>query len=121
MRVSIIREDNSVTVDGVALAIDCTDLWAMIHAIQWKDNEGEIEFVPDADGRRMANLKIYAMTQFQYLVDRFNIERERLHVEAEKKKRADEEKTREVSEEVAAIQSIRKPKTIDQVRSKGKK
>ena len=46
MRVSIIREDNLVVVDGEAHAVNLENLPAHIHAIQWNGNinQGQLEY-----------------------------------------------------------------------------
>lgn len=43
MRVTIIKDDNTVTVNGEALTVDCSNLPATVHAIQWDGVHGEIE------------------------------------------------------------------------------
>ena len=54
MRVSIIPEDKRIIVDGKTVDLDDNDIrWEFddqhIHAIQWKNNKGEIEY-EDVDG-----------------------------------------------------------------------
>lgn len=44
MRVTIIKDDNAVVVNGEKHAVDCSDLPADFHALQWNDLSGEIEF-----------------------------------------------------------------------------
>jgi hypothetical protein len=50
MRVSVIKNDNAVYVDGVPMPVDCSHLPANFWALQWegsedgKEGEGEIEF-----------------------------------------------------------------------------
>lgn len=43
MRVTIIKEDNAVYVDGVSQHVDCSDLPADFHALQWDGASGELE------------------------------------------------------------------------------
>ena len=43
MRVVIIREDNYVSVDGLGLTVDLTNLDPNLHAVQWYDTFGHIE------------------------------------------------------------------------------
>jgi len=69
MRFSVIRDNNIVYVDGLALPIDCSSLPTYVHAIQWYGDKGEIEFSEDADGRRLPNLKIVDISPYQYLID----------------------------------------------------
>jgi hypothetical protein len=44
MRVSVAIEDNVVAVDGRGFRVDCSGLDREIHAIQWYDTYGEIEY-----------------------------------------------------------------------------
>ena len=44
MRVTIIKDDNSVTVDGVGYRVDCSSLPADFHALQWDGDKGQIEY-----------------------------------------------------------------------------
>lgn len=72
MIVSVIRPDSCVIVDGVAASVDCSELPAFIHAIQWNSDagRGHIEFAPDSDGRRNPNMPITDFTAYGYLCDR---------------------------------------------------
>lgn len=44
MRVTIIRDDNAVIVDGVPHTVDCSALPTDFHALQWGGSKGEIEY-----------------------------------------------------------------------------
>ena len=44
MRVTIIKDDNTVNVDGVRHDVDCGALPADFHALQWDGDAGEIEY-----------------------------------------------------------------------------
>jgi hypothetical protein len=45
MRVSIVAPDDTVVINGVASILDCKELRAQgIHAIQWYEDHGEVEF-----------------------------------------------------------------------------
>jgi hypothetical protein len=44
MRVTIIKDDNKVAIDGVAYSVDCKMLPLDFHALQWDGTRGEIEF-----------------------------------------------------------------------------
>jgi hypothetical protein len=46
MRVTIIKEDNIVTVDGESFTVDCSGLPVNFHALQWYGNHGEVEYAP---------------------------------------------------------------------------
>lgn len=70
MRVTIIRPDNTVAIDGVRYRVDCSKLAAYVHAIQWdsEHKDGHIEFVNDGRGDFLPNLKIVEDTQFKFLI-----------------------------------------------------
>ena len=72
MIVSVIRPDSCVIVDGISALVDCSDLPAFIHAIQWNSDaaRGHIEFARDNDGRRHPNMPITDFTAYGYLCDR---------------------------------------------------
>ncbi len=63
-RVTIVPEDNVVLVNGVARLIDMTDIDPAIHAVQWKDTVGEIEY---NDGT--PNAVIDDISPFQEFID----------------------------------------------------
>jgi len=95
MKLTIVREDNTVIVDGVAHGVDCSELPTFIHAIQFDNGVGHIEFYADGNGRRMGNIKIMDTTFVNYLLDRHKIEDDRV----KKEKKEIEEKLKHVDEE----------------------
>ncbi len=44
MRVTIIKDDNAVVVDGEHRIVDCSTLPEDFHALQWNGTSGEIEY-----------------------------------------------------------------------------
>jgi hypothetical protein len=44
MRLVIIKEDNAVIMDGERHTVDCSDLPADFHALQWAGEGGEVEY-----------------------------------------------------------------------------
>lgn len=44
MRVTIIKDDNAVLVDGERRTVDCSGLPADFHALQWSGFAGEVEY-----------------------------------------------------------------------------
>ena len=72
MRLTIIKEDNGVYVDGEFLSVDCSELPSNFHALQWNGLSGHIEFVN--------NIKppepISDVTPYQIYIDRWNIAKE---------------------------------------------
>ena len=81
--ITIIPSDYMVSIDGEALHLDFT-IDPSIHAIQWKNGAGEIEYV-DASKQ---NLKLKSSADYnKYIksyVDLWNDEKERKEVEANK-------------------------------------
>jgi len=102
MKLSVIREDNTVIVDGVAHSIDCSELPTFIHAIQFDNGVGHVEFKADGNGRRMGNINIMDTTFVNYLLDRHKMEDDRVKKEKkeaeEKLKHADEEREARLKE-----------------------
>jgi hypothetical protein len=70
MRVTIIKDDNMVYVDGLALPVDCSSLPARFHALQWYEDHGEIERV-DARGHHIENEPITDLAPFQSCLERW--------------------------------------------------
>jgi len=97
MKVSIVKDDNKVVVDGVGHDVDCSELPTFIHAIQFDNGVGHIEFKADENGRRMGNIKIMDITFANYLLDRHRIEDDRI----KKEKKEVEERMKHASEEYA--------------------
>lgn len=46
MRVTIVKDDNAVIVNGERHTVDCSSLPADFHALQWDGEHGEVEFMP---------------------------------------------------------------------------
>lgn len=69
MRLTIIRDDGVVGIDGVFKKVDLSSLSAGIRVVQWDGESGHIEFYNPAS----PNLEIGNITQFQGLVDAWNL------------------------------------------------
>jgi hypothetical protein len=74
MKITIIRGDGTVYVDGVPRTVDCSSLPADLHAVQWDGTAGEIEYASvrcaGCGGvSRKANQPITDMTPYQPQVD----------------------------------------------------
>ena len=68
MRVTIVRPDGFVSVDGVGFTgLDLSFIDPDIHAIQWYGTEGEIEW--RVDGRKYFNTDIDGLEEFQPALD----------------------------------------------------
>lgn len=70
MRLTIIREDNMVGVDGLFLQIDCSSLPSDLHAVQWYDTTGEEEWT-SAD-----NVVIDNLDSYQSIVDAWQAQKD---------------------------------------------
>lgn len=71
MQITIVRDDNTVIVNGKALQVECGDLPAIFRVIQWTGAEGWIEY---RQGERFVpNLKITDFSPYGYLVDRWRL------------------------------------------------
>ncbi len=100
MNITIIKEDNVVVVDGEALNFPL-DLEEYIWAVQWNGTTGEIEF---SDGT--PNQEITDFTRFQYLIDAYNAEKQRV---------ADEEAQAAIDAEAALTYADRRKAKYDQL------
>jgi hypothetical protein len=66
MRVTIIPEDGFVSIDDEGYnALDLSFIPYEVHALQWYDDEGEIEY-QDKRGRATHNAAITSLEQFPY-------------------------------------------------------
>lgn len=64
MKVTIIRDDGYVSVDGRGFqGIDMSSLDASIHAVQWNGVDGEIEWEPDPQTGQL-NTKLFTLDAF---------------------------------------------------------
>lgn len=74
MRVTIINLDNSVSVNGKThFNIDFSEFPDNIHAVQWYETYGEIEYVIDENGVKPANERIDTIEPFTFLLDRWEL------------------------------------------------
>ena len=67
MRLTIIKDDNCVYVDGVPMPVDCTALPSSFHALQWADTQGEIEWTHER------NERITDLTPYQSWIENWTI------------------------------------------------
>jgi hypothetical protein len=92
MRVTIIRDDNFVSVDGEGYKVDCSSLPADFHALQWTGATGEVEYrmtVCTHCGARSKkpNATIADTTEFKPQLDGWHAAK--LAADAKKKAKAD--------------------------------
>lgn len=75
MRATIVADDSIVIVEGMPETVDLSGLDEDIHAVQWYDGRGEIEYKTDyVDGSRKMNFVIVDFAPFQKFVDLWMIE-----------------------------------------------
>ena len=67
MRLTIIRDDNTVIIDGQVAKVDCSGMLANYHAVQWYDDHGEIET------RRGDNIQLTDLRTFQAIIKKAQI------------------------------------------------
>ena len=83
MRVTIIPADGYVSVDGRGFnALDLSFIDASVHAVQWYDDEGEVE-IKDERGRAVRNETIASLEPYQQALDAWAVAKEEseTHVE----------------------------------------
>lgn len=94
MRLTISDQENNlmqVTIDGVAYEdLNGTQLAANIHAVQWYETYGEVEYKDPATGKMTHNVEIDSIADFQFAIDAWYVA-----------KAAQEAAEAEVSEEAA--------------------
>ena len=66
MRVTMIRDDNMMIVDGRALSVDLSDMPSDVHAVQWFGESGHVE------KHGLPNESISTISGYQTWVSRFN-------------------------------------------------
>jgi len=86
MRVTIVRTDDLVIVNGLGRNIDCKSLPEDIHVVQWYDTQGEVEWRGENSGD--VNLPIDSLAPYQSLLDAYE-EQAREEAEAEEAMRND--------------------------------
>ena len=67
MRLTLIRSDGFIAIDGVGYIVDLSTIDPTIHAVQWYDDQGEIEYV-DSRGRIVENVNITSIDDFQHVI-----------------------------------------------------
>jgi hypothetical protein len=78
MKISIIPSDKTVVVDGRGFKIsDVSFIDPSIHAIQWKDTKGHIEFVEDENGLKPLNQSIDDFSPYQPAFDQWQVEKDK--------------------------------------------
>lgn len=80
MRVTIIPSDGFVSVNNNGYSdIDLSSIDPSIHAVQWNNTEGWIEFVNNLDGTKPANEFINSIELFQPALDAWQVVYDKAH------------------------------------------
>lgn len=75
MKITIIPHTKKVNIDGVSyMNIDLSFIDPSIHAVQWKETEGEIERWDPVTEKILANEPITDISPFQQAIDLWNAE-----------------------------------------------
>lgn len=72
MRVTIIIEENRVSVEGMSETVDCSS-YEDLHVVQWYGAFGEIEYFNAPGAQPKSNTQIDDFAPFQHLVDAWEI------------------------------------------------
>lgn len=76
MRLTIIPDDKSVSVDGKGFGgLDLSFIDASVHAVQWYETHGEIERKDPTTGRMVANEVITSIDAFQPAITAWQAEK----------------------------------------------
>ena len=72
MRITIVPDDTYCSIDGLGFnTVDMSSLDSTIHAIQWYDIEGEVEY-REQEGYKPPNAKIYDTALFDGVIASWN-------------------------------------------------
>jgi hypothetical protein len=73
MKLTIVRSDGLVIKNGKAYGdLDMSSIDPSIHAVQWDDASGQIEFVVGSDGIKPVNKPITSIDEFQAVIDEWD-------------------------------------------------
>lgn len=79
MKVSIVRENNLVVVDGVGIdGLSMDSVAANIHAVQWDGQSGTIEYVPNEHNEIIVQ-DITSIEQFQTVINEWQVAYDAAH------------------------------------------
>lgn len=81
IRVTIVKDDDTMLIDGAYQRVDCSDLPANFHALQWNNGYGEIEWKTTPGSSRPPNTVIDSLTPYQKYIDRWHAEKVRRDAE----------------------------------------
>jgi len=85
MKVTVIKDDNSVAVDDEGYGnLDLNFLDDTIHAIQWYDTHGEIERKDPITKKMISNEEITSFDQFQQVLVVWQAEKDKIEAEKDR-------------------------------------
>lgn len=92
MKISVVKDDGLVYVDGQAHGVKLDDLPDYIHAIQWDSAKktGHIEYKADSRGIHQSNAALVDFSQYEYLIDRWRIVKKEKDDAAEAQRKREE-------------------------------
>ena len=85
MRLTIIKSDNAVGIDGEFLTVDCSALPANFHALQWEGPENGVGGEGEAEWNgkpKPANTEIVDLEEHYSYVEAWRAEKARIEAEA---------------------------------------
>lgn len=78
MRVTIVKRDGIVCVDGTCLNnIDTSDIPDEVRAVQWFGGFGEVEVVDQVTGKP-GNVRIESIAPYQVWIDRWQVKKDEI-------------------------------------------
>ncbi len=82
MRVTIVVIDSSVAVDGETYdQLDLSFMDPTIHAVQWYDTHGEVEYKDPVTGKMTVNQEITDFTPYQQVITLWQVRKEQVAAE----------------------------------------
>lgn len=112
MKMTAIKDDGMVYVDGRPMKVDMSDLPDFVHAVQWDENKGFLEFKPDKTGIRMPNITFNDLAPYKFLFDRWKMRSEHIQQEEQQAlQRMEMEKEERLMKKAEIQKEKREPNT----------
>jgi hypothetical protein len=94
MRVTVVKDDNTVIVDGERHTVDCSSLPSDFHALQWDGDRGEVEHVATQCEHcgvrsKKGNELISDLSPYQSYIDAWHVVNAEAKAAAEAERQAD--------------------------------
>ena len=119
MRATIIRETNHVVVDGEGYTVDCSDLPADLHVVQWYGTYGEVEYsvltCEHCNGRsKKMNETIMDFAPYEDYVHRWTAAKAAAEVAREEVEKAHSEANAKAVADAAVVQASAISKAVQE-------